>query len=66
MQELIAQANSDSFALRWAKGCSFDFMWRVGEEGHLVSVKEGKIAAITSADRRLSSWDFAVSGSKAA
>ena len=43
-----------------------DFLWQVGDDAFLVSVRQGRVEAIKPADKRLMSWDFSIRGRKSA
>ena len=66
MEQLQSLANHDPLALRWGKGCSFEMMVGVEDERHLMQIKDGHISQINVLPAKLTSWDFSITGPKAA
>ena len=62
MKQLMDLANSDPVARRWAKNCAFDLLLGVGDEHHIIKVRDGQIAAVGDRPAKLTSWDFAIAG----
>ena len=66
MKQLMDLANRDPVAQRWATNCTFDLMLGVADDRYRVEVRDGTIAAVRDLPSKLSSWDFAICGSRSA
>jgi len=59
LQRLV---NEDPALLRRGRWTSADMLLEIGDEGHVVAIRSGRIKAITPVEMRVSRWDFAIRG----
>lgn len=64
LERLRERVNGDPVLVRRGRHLSTDFMIEVGEQQHVVQVRDGRIAAVTTG-ARMPSWRFALRAAEA-
>jgi len=59
LQRLV---NEDPALLRRGRWTSADMLLEIGDEGHVVAIRSGRIKAIPPVEMRVSRWDSAIRG----
>jgi hypothetical protein len=62
IEHLQALVNSDPALVRRGRWTNADLLLEVGERGHVLSIRQGRIDRLTPVDTNVSSWDFAIRG----
>lgn len=62
IDKLQSLVNGDSALVRRGRWTDADMLLEIGEEGHIVQIRQGRIEAIHPVEMRVSRWDFAIRG----
>jgi hypothetical protein len=60
LDALPALVNGDPALVRRGRHCSTTFLWEVGDEAWLVTVREGRVERVERGPHLLRAWSFAV------
>jgi len=62
IEHLQALVNSDPALVRRGRWTDADLLLEVGERGHILAIRRGRIEAVTPVATSVSAWDFAIRG----
>ena len=63
IDQLQSLVNGNPALVRRGRWTDADMLVEIGEDGHLVQIRQGRIEAIHRVEMRVSSWDFAIRAS---
>jgi len=62
IEHLQRLVNSDPALVRRGRWTNADLLLEIGDQGHVLAIRAGRIEAVTPVETRVSRWDFAIRG----